>query len=89
MNAAIEFLVVDLVYTDFLVEQGFVATRSWTQRPLSYGTGYELILVFRNFTEKWILTINGFSKKWSKNHSWYDPGYNKGVLLSNSRISNS
>jgi len=27
MNAAIEFLVVDLVYTDFLVSQDFVASR--------------------------------------------------------------
>ena len=27
MNAAIQFLVVDLVYTDFLVSQDFVASR--------------------------------------------------------------
>ena len=41
MDAAIEFIVVDLVYADFLVSQDFVATRESIINALNLGTGYE------------------------------------------------
>ena len=43
MNAAIEFLVVDLLYTDFLKRIKFVACMMSIKKALSYGTAWELI----------------------------------------------
>ena len=57
MNTVIEFLAVDLVYTDFLVGQDFVASMMSIIKALNEATGYEVFLVFKNFTVRINLKI--------------------------------